>query len=1084
MRSLLPMLLSLLLSAGCATSATVQHPNLLLNREEIELVKEKIAKYPWAAAALEETKKHALGGREYGTFPYDTYWELCFLDQALYYAFTGDRDFADRARGHLLGSARSMTPGLETVDLAAQPEYGAWGNWGAVAWAYDLIYDTCSEDERAEIERWLRLVAQVIIEGDKRHTTTPNLIFGKHANLGLIGYCLGDQEIIDWALSDPGSFGPHKGGFYAVLDSMVNDGHFWAEAPIYALVYDVNLMLALAEASRHCGGPDLYHYVSPKSGASIKSVIDGYLLMGYPLERTGIGPGMLRFATFGDGGTSFDPSGTSGKDPETLTGSYFLTALEIAYARYRDPAYAWVLSLAAERAVPGWLGRAPWGYAALSHGEPLSENPTPPPAPSGVYPQQGFAMLRADETPAYWTSGALAAMVRLGTAIGHGHQDYYALVLHGKGRLLYPDVNVIQYEPRELGWTHEGIAHSTLLVDRQSPRPGPFTTRHDFNPDVKFFAVTGTAYPGVTQTRRLLLTRDYLADVFHAADKAKTPHTFDWVVHGLGRLYPGNPSAFEPSEALRPEYRWIEEERSRTTDNTWQADWIQRTGGLIEGRQFGPEWFNTEVGVRLTMLGAQDTQVYCGDGPITHAPPFGRLEGQPEPAVPLVLARRTGTSVTFAALHEPYQGSPKLRHFRRVAESEDGLVMAVERPDCTDYLCIGLDDQRHTLAAADGEVFVFDDYGYLRLAQGQPVLRGGLRAFRIRADRFRGDRLLVNDRLVTLRRAGAFCDYGRLPEPLPAPALSPGGENPQEHAAALHYWFLPEEVHLSALKESDSRQTVLHLRCVGPGTVSGRLRITAPAGLRVEPSVVEIPRLAEGREQTVPLIVTKSGPLKKGLYPPQVSPDGGLRAVTAALLISVGVVITPDRRHPEQPQYVVRAPGYTTQVDEHSGVSFYLLDADGRRRFGRFYGNFAFGFPGIEGVLQYRTPCKSVLAGEGEMTIVTEQAQLHYAFDEERIIYSVVPPSDPDRVWKIWLGTFDILENPLRKSREGEGTNGGAETYFLPHPVFRQGMLITLPPGTELTYPKGYGYAVSFPLQTGKQVVIQFLSRQEWEASG
>src|SRR5882672_6447069 len=35
--------------------------------------------------------------------------------------------------------------------------------------------------------------------------------------------------------------------------------------------------------------------------------------------------------------------------------------LEIAYARYKDPGYAWVLSLPPTRNAPGWLGRFPWG---------------------------------------------------------------------------------------------------------------------------------------------------------------------------------------------------------------------------------------------------------------------------------------------------------------------------------------------------------------------------------------------------------------------------------------------------------------------------------------------------------------------------------------------------------------------------------------------------------------------------------------------------------------------------------------------------------------------------------------------------
>src|SRR5262249_21773786 len=155
---------------------------------------------------------------------------------------------------------------------------------------------------------------------------------------------------------------------------------------------------------------------------------------------------------------------------------------------------------------------------ALTHGEPLPEKVSPPAAPSGVYPGQGVAVLRSDESGRYWTGGGAAAVLRLGAAIGHGHNHYLHLLLHGKGRLLYPDLQLVPYEPTYLSWTREGIAHNTLLVDRQSPRPSPCTTRQDFAPEAKFVAVTGSPFENVTQTRALLMTPDYLADVFRAAD--------------------------------------------------------------------------------------------------------------------------------------------------------------------------------------------------------------------------------------------------------------------------------------------------------------------------------------------------------------------------------------------------------------------------------------------------------------------------------------------------------------------------------------------------------------------------------------
>ena len=604
----IPLVLGLIALTGATavSAAPVKHPNLLLNREELAQIREKVARYGWASKLLDKVRELAKDGAN-------------VREAALCYALTGERLHADRARASLLSQARYDMAAFPKVDLNVQPEAYAWVSWSTYAWAYDLTYDTFSDEERRSVEDWLRAGCRVTMEGRKRTTTTPNLVFGQHFNVGVAGYCLGDRELIEWGLNDSGGkFGPSRGGFYQVMDSMIKDGAFWAEAPIYALHYDVHGMLALAEAALHYDGTDLYHWVSEKSGASIKSLIDGYLLMGYPLEETGEGGGAVRMATYGDGSTGYGVGGWL--NDTCLTEGLYFGAVEVAYKRYGDPGYAWLLSLRPARDANVVYGRAMWGYVALTHGQPLPDKLTPPPAPSGVY-TQGFAMIRADESPGYWTSGALAAMVMLGKAVGHGHQDHYGLVLHGKGRLLYPDLNVIQYEPTYLSWTHEGIGHSTLLVDHQSPASGDYTTSQDFAPEVKFFAITGSAYKNIRQTRRLLLTKEYLADVFHAADQEGQPRTFDWALHGLGRLYPGRPTAYRPTDALVPYYWWVHNERGRTVDATFQMDWIQRTAGITEGRQFGPEWFQHEVGSRMTMLGVPGTEIYYGDGPITSGEP-------------------------------------------------------------------------------------------------------------------------------------------------------------------------------------------------------------------------------------------------------------------------------------------------------------------------------------------------------------------------------------------------------------------------------------------------------------------------------
>src|SRR5262249_3847081 len=155
-------------------------------------------------------------------------------------------------------------------------------------------------------------------------------------------------------------------------------------------------------------------------------------------EKTGVGVGSLRMASYGDASTAYTPRGElvdtflfnpvqgGAKLAVTLNGE-----LEIAYKRYRDPGYAWLLSLNPQRdayvrtSLTGAGTGKVWGYAALTHGEPLPEKLTPPAAPGGVYPGQGIAVLRADESPSYWASGGPMAVLRLGSAIGHGHRDYF-----------------------------------------------------------------------------------------------------------------------------------------------------------------------------------------------------------------------------------------------------------------------------------------------------------------------------------------------------------------------------------------------------------------------------------------------------------------------------------------------------------------------------------------------------------------------------------------------------------------------------------------------------------------------------------
>jgi hypothetical protein len=1050
-------------------SVGVQHPNLLLNQKEIDDIKLKVRDHPWAARLLDRVKAKAEK-------------DGAALEAALAYKLTGDEKYARKVRSRLTGEAREEMRVYEKLDIKAEPERGRWSHWGATAWAYDLAYDVFTAEERAEVERWLRTAARTIIEQEKVLTTTPNLVFCEHWRVGMIGYCLGDAELIAWALRDPGHHGPSRGGFYPVMDTMIRDEHFWAEAPIYALHYDVHGMFALAEAALRHDGTDLYKYVSPRSGASLKKIVDGYLRMAFPLERNGQERGRIRLATFGDGSTGCL---INGRLDDTFLDGSFMGVLELAYKRFRDEGYAWILSLDPDREAYIRNGRPAFSYVALTHGEPLPERPEPPTAPSGIYPSMGFAVIRSEESPRYWTTGGLAAVLRLGTSVGHGHDDYFSLILHGKGHLLYPDINVIQYEPRWLNWTAEGIAHSTLLIDRESPRPGKQATRHDFAPEVKFFAIEGSAFERSVQERALLLTDNYLVDFFRAADTAGRERTFDWVVHGLGRLYPGNPAAYRRSLDLVPYYGWIDRERSRDCDGLWQADWIQSRAGILQREGREPA---TETGVRVTVLGAPGTRVYVGEGPLADGPPHHRLDGHPEPSCPLVLARRRASAVTYAAVHEPYSDRPGIRSVSLLQESAEGIGMQVEADGFSDRLLFrfGSSSNHIVLRSPEGEAFRFSGYGFVRTAGRTVIARGKINAFRLRVSE-RELSLVVNGKNEPATVRDGFLVYGDVPGKAEATGASPLRET-EERRGSIHSYFLPEEVRLRAGAE---REVAMTLRAVG-GEVAGALRLVAPEGISVEPGNVELaPPLREGAPRTVTLRIKAREGLSNGLFEVISEPAGKVNAATEVLPISVGVVLKKDRRVPRLAQWVARAPGYTMKVDEFSGVGTYLLDSDGHRRFGRFAtGNFINGFGAVQRggdwIFRVQQACHQVWSSPDSLTFLGD-GRLQYQFREDRIVIKYLNPPRANQEQTIWLGNFDVLEAPLHNGTQRVPHEPVvAEWLFFPHPVYRQGVLLRFSKKTPITAylptipTVGNGQsAVHFPMRSGEEVALSFATREE-----
>ncbi len=997
-----------------------------------------------------------------------------FAEAALVFALDGDQKSFETARRHLLELVRYRGPRLdEDIAAGGHREGNMEFYWDtADIRAYDLIYPALASAERTTIETFYRKLGRYWKDSLSRWTTTPNLVFPIHYHAAVIGFCLDDAELIEWGLRDQGGkFGPSRGGLFPVLDAMLRDGSIWDEATIYAAANVLQPMIQLAILHRLYDGKDLFTFESARGG-SIKKLVDGYIALAYPRERTGVGPGSFHIATYGDGSTENPYSKHHNTDSIYLVnlpwvrGNYryeIIDSIEQAHYLSRDPKYAWFLSHSVERE-PSFLygGDFPFGSVA------------PPAAPSSVFPEAGIAMLRADESPAYWTNGSIAVLQMMARGYGHDHRDKMMIVMHAGGRLLYPDLNCIQYEPPSINWTASSVAHNTLVVDRGKTASAPFTQRHEFTPEVKFLATTASCYPGVLQTRALALTRDYLLDLFWA--DSELPHTYDWVLHAIGKLQLENPASYEPSSDLLRDYWWVENELRRQTAQSWRADFTQTNGLAIRGmgRQTD-EWFNDRAAVRVTMIGEPGTTVYGAEGP-TGGPPVDPIMN-PEGNSPLLLVRRQCRRTVFAALHEPYKfNSPAITSVRKAAASDDAYVAEVSAPNYSDRIALGFGEPKNSAVHAlrserdRAEVFVFSDYAYLRETtptRGGParfVARGSWTGFRVRCAKLpERDALIVNGTNAPYRKEGDYLVFGDVSQSpkngqpnLETTSTSEGTRGYENRSADPIVSSQPlviitpkDPVRLAV---RGSREVTLELRNGSPIPQSARVRLHLPRGILVECSngsavtrdertdgsnsfSWEAPPIAAHQNLSLPLRFSSDGSAKAGLHPATAQVTGAQAenwSLPVALLITIGPVLAEDNSFPTFGEYVIYAPRYTVRLSKRYGTSRFLRDDANRPRYeATFWDRRPTAATTPEAVPRLRIDNQDALAwgkpadflwpntAPASVTVGAGRSRLAWSFEEDAVriepvaLWSAEAPHEfifPGDGWTAWGGQSHWLQ--------------------------------------------------------------------------
>jgi len=780
---------------------------------------------------------------------------------------------------------------------------------------FDWVYEALEPAARREIQEGISAFMHFKMRCMDRWKQTPNLVFKPTAIVAFAGLALQDREMIEWGFyRKPKS---RIGGYFPVLNRMLKDGGPWHEAPIYPIAHtDLYCMGMVSRYRALYDGKDWWTAKAP-SGGSPKGLMDYYIDSAYPIERTGYGRGQVRVATYGDGATNakhdlflVNPAGPA---------LDITKALIAAYDASGDP-----------RLAP-FVGMIPDYKPTLIDRRPLPEKLKFPSAPSKLWPEFGLAILRAEESPAYWTSDAPVVFALMTKGYGHDHADRFSITFHGAGRLLYPDYNAIQYENASIGWTRNTIAHNTLMVDEGDTRAAqPSDVRHAFTPEVKYLATSASGvFEKVDQTRALLLTREYLVDVFHAA--SPIPRVYDYLLHSFGTPRPARPELFKPSNALDKRFWLVSDRQAMTTDQPWALDFvIKEEPGSRKGK-FGPEWYDHTAAVRVTMAAEPKTLVTHGVSGIK----LGESVKRTFDPLGMLIARRAGVRQTaFAATHEPYANAakPQITAVTRLAQSDRAMLVRVDAKDYTDYAAVSFGPQpgtpEHMLAAAgDPKTRVaFRDYGYLRVHKdGTVVARGGWTGFSLPTAKAA---LTLNGQPARANTTGGYLTFGTLPPATPA--------NPP--AVECPFPVTPSTA-VARLARGARRAMTFTVKNTLPQSITGSVAFELPAGVTVEPAAPQFGPLAPGATAQVQItfVAGRGAAQGKRLVPYRVSyrtekAAGESRTAALPFHLVVNAVLEFVYRHPERNVFRVSAPRYIVELDMDSGLTRYLADDDGAVR--------------------------------------------------------------------------------------------------------------------------------------------------------
>lgn len=499
------------------------HPRLFFTAARIEALKARIGREPptaraWAALharADEALRKHRAGDASVG-------------DLALAYRMTGDTRYAALVRAFLLRDIQKPNWGEPDLLRRNPPWHAGLGlarSLYTAAVAFDSIHDYLAPQDRRTIadgivrlgiqptlDDWVLGATRIHALDTMGHNWWSACVFT--AGVGAIAVLDEEPRAQGWLQriseasvewfdyagslieNKPATFDP-AGGFY----ESVNYASF-------ALAEYLRFRLAWANA-----------FTNPPPDIPMLAKIGAFFLnVAYPNSGT------MMTLDFGDGSLHAD-----GSRPLALLWNL----------GYRTPAAAWYLKATQTMTYREGLDRTtPFGLVYFPSEAQLADAPaTPTLAPSKLYPEMGWAMLRSS-----WDKDATLLGVKSGYTWNHSHADAGSFILfHGGQDLLIDSGNCSYARPEYDRYYRQSAAHNVVLFNGEAENPEDTYFGSKFPGSVSHLIDTGDlkyVLADATGPTSHVFDRNYrhflwIGDVILVIDdvEAFKPGQFDWLLH-------------------------------------------------------------------------------------------------------------------------------------------------------------------------------------------------------------------------------------------------------------------------------------------------------------------------------------------------------------------------------------------------------------------------------------------------------------------------------------------------------------------------------------------------------------------------